>query len=172
MILGCFLWRTYKYVYINGTQEQKAYLKSLQQLLLLFPSDPVKTFVVRVHASCVAAWRFVPRDGCASVLTCIRRPRHLGSPLCGQWFCLGDLWRVWSDCNFLNLEIYLWFCQMIWDSVFCFFLWISYWSFLIVADFVKALYLPINFRFFNWIPKAIEAYMWKKIIFLELLQWL
>lgn len=52
------------------------YLESLQRLLLLFPSDLIKAFVLGVPAPFVGAWGLVPWDRCASFLPSLGKPRH------------------------------------------------------------------------------------------------
>lgn len=108
----------------------------------------------------MAARSRVPGDGRASVLPSLGKPRPAGGHLpVARGVCSGDLWRVWSDCSYVNLGISLWLCQGTEILNFASFSKMCARLFFLL----QILWRPFvynHFYFDNWITKAVETWMW------------
>ena len=115
--------------YIHTTQEKKAYLESLQRSLLLFPSDLIKAFILRVRAAFVAAWSLVPRDRCTSFLPSLGTPRH-------SWVHLSAASGfVQGICEEDDQIVILWIWEFIYDCVRDLRFWILFFFLKCVLEF-------------------------------------
>lgn len=114
------------------SKRRRHILESLQPLLLLFPSDLIKAFLLGVPAPFAASWSSGPQDGCASFLPSLVKPRHSWVPIpvasgfvweiCGEYdqIAILGIWEFVYDCaRDLRFWILLLFRKRVLEFSFC-----------------------------------------------------